>query len=365
MPHYLRLILRGFDPVVPLARPARSLRAALGAVAGLLVAQSVLWALARIGGAPDAGLMTHPLLIAPFGASAAFVFALPENPMAQPWSVVAGNALSALVAIAVLHLGLPAVPALVLAVSMALVVMDLARAPHPPGAAVAAAAVLASASGAMPGPAYLVVTVALGSLVLTGCGMVYHSALRQAYPFRPAPPVPLPEPAALPPSPLILARALDRLSSGTASGPDGLAELSRIAEAVAAGLGEDISAGALMSAPPVTVGPAADWRVLAAQFVDHGFRALPVVDGQNRYLGLIPVQAVLRPGAQGLSARHLLQETATCLPEARLPEIVPALAAGGQTVLPVVDAQGGLIGVLTRSDLVTALVRCAATDQAA
>ena len=41
-------------------------------------------------------------LIAPFGASAVLVYAVPNSPLAQPWSVVMGNTLSALVALAVI-----------------------------------------------------------------------------------------------------------------------------------------------------------------------------------------------------------------------------------------------------------------------
>ena len=39
-------------------------------------------------------------LIAPLGASAVLVFALPASPLAQPWSVIGGNTFSALVGVA-------------------------------------------------------------------------------------------------------------------------------------------------------------------------------------------------------------------------------------------------------------------------
>ncbi len=41
--------------------------------------------------------------IAPLGASAVLVFALPASPLAQPWSVVGGNTLSALVGVVSVH----------------------------------------------------------------------------------------------------------------------------------------------------------------------------------------------------------------------------------------------------------------------
>ena len=37
-----------------------------------------------------------PVIVAPIGASAVLVFAVPSSPLAQPWSVVGGNVLSTL-----------------------------------------------------------------------------------------------------------------------------------------------------------------------------------------------------------------------------------------------------------------------------
>jgi hypothetical protein len=42
-------------------------------------------------------------LVAPLGASAVLVFAVPSSPLAQPWSVIGGNTLSALVGAACAH----------------------------------------------------------------------------------------------------------------------------------------------------------------------------------------------------------------------------------------------------------------------
>ncbi|MGQ3030905.1 MAG: HPP family protein, partial [Ferrovibrionaceae bacterium] len=42
-----------------------------------------------------------PWIIAPIGASAVLLFAVPSSPLAQPWSIVGGNAISAIVGIVV------------------------------------------------------------------------------------------------------------------------------------------------------------------------------------------------------------------------------------------------------------------------
>jgi hypothetical protein len=67
-------------------------RAVTGAALGVLfVALVCRW----VGGAAD----PHAWLVAPLGAAAVLVFAVPASPLAQPWAVVAGNTLSALIGI--------------------------------------------------------------------------------------------------------------------------------------------------------------------------------------------------------------------------------------------------------------------------
>ena len=180
----------------------------------------------------------------------------------------------------------------------------------------------------------------------------------RSYPLRREPEPMAPGPERHVPSPLVLAAALDRRQLG--GSVEDVARLIETAEEISAGHPLGLVAETIMSAAPVTVGPAADWRVLSALFVDQGFRNLPVVDAENQFLGLIPLQTILRPGAQGLSARHLMQEAATCQPGATLAEVLTALVQGAQTVVPIVDADAVLVGMVTRSDIVAALVQRAA-----
>ncbi|MEG8058719.1 HPP family protein [Sphingomonas sp. 22L2VL55-3] len=73
-----------------------------------------------------------PLLVAPIGASAVLIFAVPASPLAQPWSVVGGNIISALVGVtAARFVPIPYLAAGV-AVGGAILVMSLLRCLHPP-----------------------------------------------------------------------------------------------------------------------------------------------------------------------------------------------------------------------------------------
>lgn len=64
------------------------------------------------------------------------VFALPQSPMAQPWTVIAGNALSALVGISVTHLVGEPLVAMPLAAGISILDMFTLWCLYPPAAAV-------------------------------------------------------------------------------------------------------------------------------------------------------------------------------------------------------------------------------------
>lgn len=107
------------------------------------------------------------------------VFAVPASPLAQPWPVIGGNSLSALVGfVAALLISEPGIAATI-AVPLAILGMSLARCLHPPGGAVALLA--ATTSSPLPLP------IALGSIFLIGVGWAFHRFSGHAYPHRPDP----------------------------------------------------------------------------------------------------------------------------------------------------------------------------------
>ena len=68
------------------------LRASLGALVGILLTGGATWWLMG-----DAASL--PVLIAPIGASALLLFAVPASPLAQPWSIIGGNFLAAIIGV--------------------------------------------------------------------------------------------------------------------------------------------------------------------------------------------------------------------------------------------------------------------------
>lgn len=83
-----------------------------------------------------------PLLLAPVGATAVLVFLYPKSPLSQPWPVIVGSFISAMVGITMAWLiPAPAIAA-ACAVAGAIMAMSFARCLHPPGGAAALLAVV-------------------------------------------------------------------------------------------------------------------------------------------------------------------------------------------------------------------------------
>ncbi|MDQ2802163.1 MAG: HPP family protein [Pseudomonadota bacterium] len=128
-----------------------------------------------------------PLLVAPIGASAVLVFAVPASPLAQPWSVVGGNVVSALVGVTAAQLVPIPYLAVGLAVGGAILAMSLLRCLHPPGGAAALTAVIGGHAVLGVGYAFPFVPVGINSLILVLTGLAFHRASGHSYPHRAIP----------------------------------------------------------------------------------------------------------------------------------------------------------------------------------
>jgi CBS domain-containing membrane protein len=150
------------------------LRSVLGAFIGLMLVLAMAKLLGELGGIDD-------WLMASLGASALLVFALPQSPMSQPWAVIAGNTLSALVGITIIHLIDAPLLAMPFAASLSILGMFLLRCLHPPAAAVALIVVL----GHVMHYRYAFFPVMVDSILLILAGAAYSNLTGKRYPNRP------------------------------------------------------------------------------------------------------------------------------------------------------------------------------------
>ena len=159
----------------PFVAWAERLRAVLGAFVGLLLVLAAAKYLGELSGLDE-------WLMASLGASALLVFALPGSPMAQPWAVIAGNTLSAMVGISIIHVVDQPLLAMPLAASISILGMFTLRCLHPPAAAVSLIVVL----GHVMHYRYAFFPVMVDSILLVFAGAVYSNLTGKRYPNRPS-----------------------------------------------------------------------------------------------------------------------------------------------------------------------------------
>lgn len=150
------------------------LRSVFGALLGLMLVLTIAKYLGELGGLEE-------WLMASLGASALLVFALPQSPMAQPWAVIAGNTLSALIGISTIFFIREPLLAMPFAASLSILGMFVLRCLHPPAAAVALIVVI----GQITQYRYAFFPVMIDSVLLVLVGAVYSNLTGKRYPNRP------------------------------------------------------------------------------------------------------------------------------------------------------------------------------------
>ena len=317
-------------------------------------------------------------LVAPMGASAIIVFALPASPMAQPWAVLGGNAVSALAGVMCANaIADPALAATV-AVGSALALMFLLRCLHPPGGATALLAVILH----MTSYKFALFPVLLNAGLLVIVGIFYNNLTGRRYPHRP-------NLAVAPPtefnrfSSADLDVALARYNQILDVSRDDLTALLHHAELAAyqRNLG-DLRIADIMSPDPLAVqfGTPLDeaWRLMRQRKV----KALPVIDRSRRIVGIVTVADFMRQidlenhSGLGVRLKTFLQRSGTSHSDKsevvgqimtrrvqvtnlnkHAIELVPLFSKAGHRHIPVIDHENRLVGIITQSDLIRALYR--------
>lgn len=358
--------LRTFAPM-PVAVSRREIAlSCLGAWLGIAAA---CWLSQRLLG----GL--NPWFIAPMGASAVLLFAVPSSPLAQPWALIGGNLVSALIGVTCAA----RIPELALAASVAVALaigaMFALRCLHPPSGAVALTAVLGGPAIAHLGYRFVLWPVAIDSLLLLTVALVFNVAARRRYPHQPlAHPHPHltrdePPSARLGLTMADLDRALRARGELLDVSRDDLEALFVEAEHQAhrRRFGE-IRCADIMSRDVVTVHPSTSAEEAWQLMMRHAVKALPAIDGDGLLVGIVTLHDffVGHPPARGASlgieaparvADVMSRRVPTARPDQPIVDLMAAFSDGGRHHLPVIDDARRLVGMVTQSDMVGALFR--------
>ncbi|MDD2180073.1 HPP family protein [Acidovorax sp. D2M1] len=357
--------LRHFWPA-PLGIDGRErLRFVVGAVVGVLLTAwlSRWWA---------QGTGTGPWMVASLGASAVLVFGMPSSPLAQPWPVLGGSTLSALVGAVCSALISDKALAGAVAVGLAIALMVPLRCLHPPGGAMALYVVLTSGDGwhlaAFP--------VLFNVVLLLVAAVVYNGLTGRRYPHPQR----------------VAAREAASQGAFTASDVDAaLAHYNQVLDVSRADLegllhlagraafqrtlGE-LRCADIMSSPPYAVEVGVSLKEAWALMRLQQIKALPVVDVQRQVIGIVTVADFMRlanldtheglgqrlrtlvmgrggqPQAVGEIMSHPVQ-VARSVQHAM--DLVPLFSQGGHHHIPIVDDVDHLVGIITQTDLVRTL----------
>ncbi|EWM42729.1 HPP family protein [Bordetella holmesii 41130] len=167
--------LRAFAPAPVGASLREKCYGALGALLGLLC---TAW-IARL-----ALGQASPWFIPPMGASAVLLFAVPASPLAQPWSILGGNVVSALIGVVCARYIPDVALAAAAAGGLAIAAMFALRCLHPPGGAVALTAVLGGPAVSQLGFGFAIWPVGINSLALLCVAVMFNGLLKRPYPKR-------------------------------------------------------------------------------------------------------------------------------------------------------------------------------------
>ncbi|WP_246710154.1 HPP family protein [Martelella soudanensis] len=374
--------IRSFGPVVAPSSSQEACRAGIGAFIGLALVGLFLLS-------PAIDLTTGLYLVAPFGATSVLLFAVPNSPLAQPWSAVMGNTLAAVIGVIVGMLVPDLALGVALAVGLSVIVMMLCRAVHPPAGAVAMTAVMNSDVVEQLGFWFALAPVALGTIALVCAAAIYARLTGRHYPFRqfneqskhltgdrnPSERLGLSEAE--------LTQILERYRQSFNLGVEDLARLIGAAELQASTHAMvPLKSADVMSRDLITVRPETGLRQIADLFRRHKFTSLPVVGKNDEYLGVIfqihlinrARQADLqsqssflmafrrifsRDSEDTIPARDIMSTTGPrASPDTPIAALLPMMADGEVDAVPVLDGDR-ITGIVTRTDLIATMARSA------
>ncbi len=312
-------------------------------------------------------------MVGSLGASAILVFGMPSSPLAQPWPVLGGSTLSALVGGVCAALVPDPAVAGALAVGLAMALMVPLRCLHPPGGAMALYVVIAQGNGLQ----LAAFPICFNALALVVLGVAYNTLTGRQYPHsqRWREPVDLPQSGPFVASDVDAALShYNQLLDVSREDLEGLLHLAGRA-AFQRTLG-DLRCSDVMSKPPLAVEAGVSLKDAWALMRSQQVKALPVVDAHRLVVGIVTVADFMRlanldmheglgqrlrtlvmgRSGQPASVGEIMSHPVQVIEEQQhAMDLVPLFSQGGHHHIPVVDTRQQLVGIITQTDLVRTL----------
>lgn len=377
--------LKGFLPSSLAVDRFERMRASAGALVGILL--TGLLADTLLGHVN--GIGSVPLLIAPMGASAVLLFAVPSSPLAQPWSVLCGNLLSATIGVTCAKLIGEPVLAAAVAISAAIGAMFFLRCLHPPSGAIALTAVLGGSAVHAQGYEFVLSPVGINSALIVIVAVLYNNATGRRYPHR--------QPDHRSSHGTADVKPIDRLGVKPADLDDVLKHYNQVLDVSRDDLEElflqaemhayrrhygEIRCADIMSRDVLSVEYGTSLEKAWAMLDKHRIHALPVVDRAHRVIGIVTLTDFMKHADLDIyksfdrKLRRFIRRTRgthsdkpevvgqimsapvkTAHADAHIVELAPMMSDVGGHHIPIIDEERRLVGIITQSDIIAALYR--------
>ena len=327
-------------------------------------------------------------LIAPMGASSVLLFAVPASPLAQPWSIMGGNMLAALIGVTCAKLVGEPILAAGIAVAAAIGAMFVFRCIHPPGGAVALTAVLGGPAVHAMGYGFVLVPVGLNSLLLLLTALFFNNATGRRYPH-------ILQPDRTSKHNTTDAAPTERIGITSADLDAVLTRYNQVLDISRADLESimqqtemqayrrrlgEVKCSSIMSKDVISVefgtALAAAWERLLL----HDLTALPVIDRGRKVIGIVTkadflthadiapheglgkrLTQLIRPSLlthtekDEVVGQIMTKEVYTADANQSIVDLVPLMSDSEIHQMPVLDEQGKLVGMISQSDMIAAL----------
>ncbi|MBR7798689.1 HPP family protein [Undibacterium sp. FT137W] len=330
-----------------------------------------------------------PSLIAPMGASAVLLFIVHSSPLAQPWPMLFGNSISAVIGVTCLILFGSSASTAALAAGLAIIGMLLSNSLHPPGGAIALLIGLGGSHYSTEKAHLFLPLVLSNSLCLLLAAIIFHRLSGQDYPHQRAEKQNLHLTKDLLPGqrldvqPQDIDAVIDEHGKGLDISRTDLEFLfAQMEMRVYRRHHQDVRCEDVMSKNLICIQyetPISEiWQLLRL----HKIKTLPVLNGDGELIGLVTLIDFLKfvnldaldefdvqlqqvidwmnswKGRRDLLAGHIMNTSIkSVLATSSVIELVPMLSDEGLHQIPIVDHDKKLVGMLTQSDLIAILFR--------
>ncbi|WP_162260290.1 HPP family protein [Nocardioides sp. Root190] len=333
--------------------PSELARGALGALIGIAVAGAAARA---VPGGPE----MLPFIVAPMGACAVLLFAVPASPLAQPWPVLGGNLISTAIGLGAHWVFDDVLLAAAVGVGAAIGAMMLLGCLHPPGGACALLAATATPDIHDQGALFVLAPVGVNVVALLVVAVVVNNLTGRRYPHRPAPAATASAASELGITTPDVERAMTRLADRLDVLPADIVAIVRDAEthALDRRLGS-IPVERIMNRDVVVAHPFESIYRARMLLVQRQVKTLPVVDAERRVVGVVSIIDLFTRDLVELETLDSIMRTdvTTIAADTPVADLVPMMTSEGYKNVPVVDDDGRLVGMITRGELIAVLHR--------